>query len=629
MKVLDKKTIYAFIAVTAMLLFCIPAGAQNTAEIKIDSLQTVLASSREDTNKVLLLNRIAYAYHNIDPDEGINYASQALSLAQKIKWTSGEAASLNNLGVNYKAKADYPGALRYYMEALAINEKSGNKKGSAGNLANIGTIYQNRNDYPKAKENLYKALKINQEIGYKKGIANNLENLSNLLEQENNFKTALEYLQQALAINRELDNPNDVATTLANMAADFASLNDFGQALAYNFNALRSFTEVGNKNGRALTLGNIGEIYYAIARRPDGVVKPDSLISKDRREDLRRSIEYLKDAIATSRETSFLKGVMKFSKSLSKAYTLSAEGMKVLGKYREACDESQKAMTAFQQYVNVHDSVFSADNGKLIKSLENKHDKELKDKELSLSKKDANRKQANMYLFMAGMLVLAALLVFLLRERKKSEILLLNILPAKIAGRLKMKEHPIADHFKSVSIMFIDMAGFTEFAEGRHPKETVGVLNDIFTHFDVLAEKHGLEKIKTMGDCYMAVSGVPEAKEQHAHAAAIMAIEIRETMKGYKTSDGMSIHFRIGLDCGPVVAGVIGKKKFIYDLWGDAVNTASRMEMTGIADEIHCTDNFKNELENTINAEQLSVTFVSRGMVEVKSKGQMQTWLIC
>ena len=215
-----------------------------------------------------------------------------------------------------------------------------------------------------------------------------------------------------------------------------------------------------------------------------------------------------------------------------------------------------------------------------------------------------------------------------MRERKKSEVLLLNILPQKIADRLKKKEHPIADHFLHASIMFIDMAGFTTFSENRDPKETVSTLNDVFTHFDALAEKHGLEKIKTIGDCYMAVAGLPEPRHDHTAATTAMALEIKKTMNGYKTKDGTLIHFRIGLDCGSVVAGVIGKKKFIYDLWGDAVNTASRMESTGIEGEIHCTDNFKVELEKLSAPHSIDVTFTSRGEIEVKSKGMMQTWLI-
>jgi class 3 adenylate cyclase len=149
----------------------------------------------------------------------------------------------------------------------------------------------------------------------------------------------------------------------------------------------------------------------------------------------------------------------------------------------------------------------------------------------------------------------------------------------------------------------------------------ITLLDDVFTKFDTMAEKHGLEKIKTIGDCYMAVAGLPDKRVDHAHVAAAMALDIQRSMKGYTTPDGQPVQFRIGLDAGPVVAGVIGKKKFIYDLWGDAVNTASRMESSGLAGEIHCTDSFKNSLPP-------DYVFTSRGMMDIKSKGQMQTWLL-
>ena len=236
-------------------------------------------------------------------------------------------------------------------------------------------------------------------------------------------------------------------------------------------------------------------------------------------------------------------------------------------------------------------------------------------------------------IFIIGTLTLLVFVLFLFRfllvvnivrkERKKSEALLLNILPKKIAERLKMKEQPIADSFKEVSILFIDMVGFTKFTENRDPKEVVSTLNDVFSKFDDLAEKHGLEKIKTIGDCYMAAAGIPEPHADHAQVAAAMALDVKDIMKGYTTAEGTPLHFKMGLDCGSVVAGVIGKKKFIYDLWGDAVNTASRMEATGVMGEVHCTDIYKTSLEHSGG-----YIFINRGAIEVKGKGMMETWLM-
>ena len=208
----------------------------------------------------------------------------------------------------------------------------------------------------------------------------------------------------------------------------------------------------------------------------------------------------------------------------------------------------------------------------------------------------------------------------------KSEQLLLNVLPEPIAIRLKDGEKPIADHFEEASVIFIDIADFTQLSSRSTPEEIVNMLNDIFSTFEKITVKYGLEKIKTIGDCFMAASGIPVPREDYAQATALMALEAMNSMKDYKTFDGNDILFRIGLDCGPTVAGVIGEQKFIYDLWGDMVNTASRMESSGIIGKIQCTERFKEKLQSTDIYSMFR--FNERGEIEIKGKGLMKTYLL-
>jgi class 3 adenylate cyclase len=210
-------------------------------------------------------------------------------------------------------------------------------------------------------------------------------------------------------------------------------------------------------------------------------------------------------------------------------------------------------------------------------------------------------------------------------EKQRSEDLLLNVLPDSIASRLKKGEQPIADYFEEASVVFIDIANFTKLSSGNSPDMVVEMLNDVFTIIDKICMKYGLEKIKTIGDCYMAVSGIPLKVHNNAEMAANFALEVMLKLKNYKTVNGKVLLFRVGLDSGPVVAGVIGERKFIYDLWGDTVNIASRMESTGVEDAIHCTDNFKKALERQT---EIKYTYTDRGEIDVKGKGKMQTWLI-
>jgi adenylate cyclase len=206
-------------------------------------------------------------------------------------------------------------------------------------------------------------------------------------------------------------------------------------------------------------------------------------------------------------------------------------------------------------------------------------------------------------------------------EQKKSQELLLNILPEAIAERLKKEQGIIADEFAAVSVMFADIVGFTQLSASISPKELVHLLNDIFSKFDQLAEKHGLEKIKTIGDSYMVVGGLPNPRSDHAEAIAEMALDMQEAIRDYRENLGISLSIRIGIHSGPVVAGIIGKKKFIYDLWGDTVNTASRMESHGLPDKIQIS-----EATYLLIADQYQ--FKKRGSINVKGKGDMAAYLL-
>ena len=208
----------------------------------------------------------------------------------------------------------------------------------------------------------------------------------------------------------------------------------------------------------------------------------------------------------------------------------------------------------------------------------------------------------------------------LLREEQaKSESLLLNILPKEIAAILKNEKRTIADHFDGASILFADMVNFTPLSASMPPAEMVDLLNEVFTYFDSLVEKYGVEKIRTIGDSYMVAAGVPRPRPDHAHVLVRMALEMRDYVSQHVFYGNHRVNFRIGVNSGPVVAGVIGRKKFIYDLWGDAVNTASRMESHGAAGKIQITRATYELIQDEFVCEP-------RGAINVKGKGEMEVW---
>jgi adenylate cyclase len=206
-------------------------------------------------------------------------------------------------------------------------------------------------------------------------------------------------------------------------------------------------------------------------------------------------------------------------------------------------------------------------------------------------------------------------------EQAKAENLLLNILPRPIAEKLKAESQPIADQFESASILFADVVDFTPWSEGLPPAEVVGYLDRLFSHFDELAEQHGLEKIKTIGDCYMVAAGVPTPRRDHARALALMGLDMLQATTKADAIAHLGLELRVGINSGPVVAGVIGRKRFLYDLWGDAVNTASRMESHGTPGRIQITRATYELLADEFECEP-------RGPIPVKGKGEIEAWYL-
>jgi guanylate cyclase len=224
-----------------------------------------------------------------------------------------------------------------------------------------------------------------------------------------------------------------------------------------------------------------------------------------------------------------------------------------------------------------------------------------------------------------GGAVVFTLLAVFARQRQdaqeRADTLLLNILPRSIADKLKAKPQTIADAFTSASILFADVANFTGMAASLQPAELVGMLDRLFGHFDDLVERYDLEKIKTIGDAYMAAAGIPVPRDDHARALALLALDMLEVVKsGGPMGDG-NLEIRIGINSGPVVAGVIGRKRFLYDLWGDAVNVAGRMQSHGTRGRIQVTRATYELLKDEFVLE-------SRGTIEVRGKGQMETWYL-
>ena len=669
--------------------------AQKQGQPRIDSLLKELSKSREDTNKVKLLNTVALSYYALNPDEGLKYGQQELSLAEKQQWEKGMAMGCNALGVCYMGKPDYDKALEYYFKALKINQASGNSNGISNNFKNIALVYMKQINYPKALEYYGKALKVNEQMGNKENIGMIELNIGNIYTYRSDYPKALEYYFKALNVREELGNKNDIANIETDIGLVYNSQNNYPKALEYDLKALKMDEEIGNKADAAKITGNIGVVYmhqsnYSvalayffkalninkelgnkevqwsnthniglvymhqgnypkalaadfialkigeelgdkrlialtlnstgvcyldIAKNTTGTIKTDSLIPIGKTANLQNAINYFKKDIILSKEIGDLENLQDVSKYLSEAQAL-------LGKYKDALE-------SYKQFVTVKDSVFSNDNKVKIANEGTKRAEELGQKQIEINKEIAAKKRLEQLFFISGLIVLAIIIIIIFRnnkllsfEKKKSDGLLLNILPEEVADELKETGTAHAKLYEPVTVFFSDFVSFTTVSERLTPQELVAELHACFKGFDEIIKKYDIEKIKTVGDAYLMVSGLPTKNPDHATDMIAAAIEIRDFMVKRKAELGdNTFGVRIGVNSGSVVAGIVGVTKFAYDIWGDTVNTAARMEQNSQAGRINISESTYLLVKDKYDCEY-------RGKVAAKNKGEIDMYFV-
>ncbi len=564
------------------------------------------------------LGNIGVVHLNLsDYPKALEYYTRALSINEEIGNKAGVATWLGNTGVIYVNLSDYPKALEYYGRALSIAETLGDNAGVANHLGNIGLAYYYLSDYPKALEYFAKALDLDEKVGNEVGTARHLGNIGLVHSDLSDYPMALQYYSKALSIDERLSNKAGVARHLVNIGNVFTILLDFHQAVEYYNRALSIDEEVGDNTGMAIDLGNLGSVYekmrdyenalacYSRAKRTlselglqsevgelDGSIGSVLAHPENPHRNEEKAEAHLLKSISVSREL----------------HTKKYEAHKVLADLYKSQQRWKECQEQFEMYHKLKEEVQSEEAIKIATTIEQKRQIAEREKEIAIAKAVADAKHL------------------------ATEELLHNVLPPTIAYRILEGENLIAEKLTNVSVLFADIVGFTPLSQFVKAEELVEGLNRIFSSFDALAEKHGLEKIKTIGDAYMVVSGAPEAREDHAEALALCAMEMIKTMKDFRwKASGEQIHIRIGIHCGDVVAGVIGKKKFAYDLWGDTVNTASRMESHGEAGKIHISDEFYFQLKNRIEAtgdDFGGIRFDERDGMEIKGKGMMRTYFL-
>jgi adenylate cyclase len=595
--------------------------AQDASRHLVDSLLLSVKDLPNDTAKVDTLSSLAYDMHLHDPIAGLQLAKLVYRLADSLHYEIGRLRAELYWGLNYYSLTEYPEALQHTLAALEIGKGLGPER-TAVCYNNLGIIYRESGDLENAERNFRKALAIDEELGLPGGTAKRWWNLAAVAQRRDSLHKALNYFQRALDMERKANgNTGMVIATLGYIASiqaqpgmePLAGVRSAKEALGLRAEVNETFAE-------ADAWSTLGRLYLLIARNEDqGPV--DELFDGDRKAAMEAALAATDSAIGLVQAGNL--EINKFYYYKQRSDVLQELGL------------ADRALTDHKRFALLKDSALTLEKDKRFTRKAMQYEYELKDAEARAEqeKKDAKSRMIRNGIGL-GLLGSLFFLVIVWRQRNKigkekerSEELLLNILPEEVAEELKEKGHSDAQLIDEVTILFTDFKGFTSLSEKVTPKELVADLHECFTAFDNICDKYGIEKIKTIGDAYMAAGGLPTPNITHATDVINAALEMRDFVESGKAKKIKAEHpyfeIRIGVHTGPVVAGIVGVKKFQYDIWGDTVNTASRMESSSEVGKVNISESTYELLK-----EDTHFSFESRGKIEAKGKGEIEMYFV-
>ena len=613
---------------------------------QIDSLKTVIESSGEDTIKVNALNNLSLLIWDSQPNMAITYANEARALGNKIKYKKGVALALKNIGLGYYTKSDYINVLENWQRSLAIYDSLGDYNGVSNLLNNIGSVYVNQGDDAKAIDYYLRALKVGDDSHDSLRIASAWVNLGNLyLRKVETHDKALEYLQKALSYSKVLNDLEIIGNAYLNIGEIYLLKEKYDSALIYFENSLKT-SETDGSGNVPYSLNSIGKVYQKLGNYQEAINYHEQALqlSKQMKDNLQIAQSYIGLGNTYNQSKKYRLSIQSFKEA--EPYVLENQVLKELKEIYEGISTAYSAINDFSNafkyqtlLTEINLKLYNAENDKKLERLQFGYDLEKKQDEIDILAKTAEieqlkakRQEAISWGFgIVGLLILAMAVLLFQRfkfvkktnkiieaEKDRSENLLLNILPHETAEELKIHGEAKARSYEMVSILFTDFKGFTALSATLSPEELVKEIHHCYKAFDEIVTRHGVEKIKTIGDAYMAAGGLPVSNETHALDVLRVAMEIREFMANLKAERQQKnqpfFEIRIGIHSGPVVAGIVGTKKFAYDIWGDTVNIASRMESNGVPGKVNISGTTYELIKDQF-------TCTPRGAINVKGGG--------
>lgn len=612
----------------------------------------ISSSSKKELalEKSLAYQNIGWSYCNEgDYASCQSYCEKALLTNEITGDAQDKAATLNLLGALYLKKNDIDKAKEYYESALELYIKLNDKNGIPKIYNNLGIIYKKKANYQKALEYYLESLKIHEEAQNKPMMASSYNNIAILYKQLVKNDLALEYYSKSMQLNKEMNNKHGLSLSYNNIAALYFSEGKYELALEYYSYSLVIRRELNDKEGIAIQLKNIADLKRKMGNNSDAIRLLDEAISL--RKELRDNELFLDIYTILIEIYMNLNDFEKAKQYLSlgeKEVSISKDKEAIKGFYKTASTVNEKsgkfkeALDYYRKFYDLDKSIYNETLNEQFAQMQTKYETEKKDKENELLKKQTEIQkltlQRQSIVLICSLIGIAFLIIFAIVsysryiekkkdneiiaiEKEKSEKLLLNILPESVAKDLKENGQTLPKTFENVTVFFSDIVTFTDISSKLDPNIVIGELNELFTAFDDIIEKNNCERIKTIGDAYLAVCGMPEENPNHAENMISAAIEIIQFLSKRNEENSLKWQVRIGIHSGKVVGGVVGVKKYIYDVFGDTINTCSRMETNSLPMKI-------NVSEETFCLAKNKFKFTERNLQEVKGKGLVKMYFV-